>query len=363
MFKQIPRADAKDAQRLNPALPAAAAAQPSSAVATDTCETRDAGSSIALWNGFSLTWGYNHRLNRIGSQVDNGVQPPRAMASAASGSGPDRAVVQTHAVYVELPGAAVDEGVARFRLSGSEGQPLHGVTRVVVPGDGTIMNAYAVLQGFDTYATDSADKLVALALEVSQPQRLSTGWQIDVSASITLDCSTAECPADDSVEQVVEVRWALIRSAEHRAEPMRVEHTSAWGSRGGGGGGLRESLPLTAQPGGFVGLRRVAFVLSDEMHMLAMTSAVHVDPVNAGWQLTQGFDNWRDGMRGSTWPWSWFSFRQAGAARVETELLLFSGPAGKPATALTTIDWTGFGASAVTPRAQGSAPLLAPAPR
>ncbi|NDJ55009.1 MAG: hypothetical protein GYB68_18200 [Chloroflexi bacterium] len=167
-----------------------------------TSPTDPPGPGVVIWQGYHHAWDYNHRLNRFGSYVtqgDGNGRGPRVVHTAASGTGPDIAHFKEFATYVEAKGVAFQVGVAETLIEcpRTESTPFRiKLDKLELDPALQGKQVYAVLlNGFDIYADDHADKLIAFDLEVSDPVAIKDGRQIRFSilGSMCVDCRSPEC--------------------------------------------------------------------------------------------------------------------------------------------------------------------------
>jgi hypothetical protein len=159
--------------------------------------------SAVIWQGFHHAWEYNHRLNRLGSYVRSRSRDGRretvAGHTAASGTGGDVAHFVEYATAVEATGVAFQEGwsettvecpravTAPFRIK---------IDDLALAPELVGREIYTVLlNGFDLYAQQHADKLIAFDLEVTDPVVYAGGTKLrfNVVGELCFDCRTAEC--------------------------------------------------------------------------------------------------------------------------------------------------------------------------
>lgn len=159
--------------------------------------------SAAIWQGFHHAWDYNHRLNRLGSYVrsrrTNGRAGTVVGHTAASGTGGDVAHFAEYVTVVESAEVSFQEGwgettvecpravTTPFRIQVDElelspqmaGREIHTV----------------LINGFDLYAKQQADKLIAFDLEITDPTVYAEGTKLrfDILGELCFDCRTAEC--------------------------------------------------------------------------------------------------------------------------------------------------------------------------
>lgn len=176
--------------------------------------------STLVWQGFTQSWTYNHRLNSLGDYVvsscDDAGCEVELVHSAASGSGADTASYTSRATALFADGVDFRNGAVLCSLDrdDAEGRLLTCDQQVVldVEADGALTT---LMQGFEVRATDDADKLQRLSLRVGEPEASAGTVSFGVHAELKLDCDSLECDGvadklDRSVHYEVRVSWALL---------------------------------------------------------------------------------------------------------------------------------------------------------
>ncbi len=197
-------------------------------------------SGFAVWQGLDLGWGYNHRINRLGSMLE-----PRAPAeadadcdfaggdrqvrcrtdltlAAASGTGHDTALLRSYHALVRASGVRAGGATVELHLKGDEAknafepEPLcaEQTARVPMPGiEPKEEELLAMLGGFDLLSLDDADQLRHLSLEVGEPTPAGDGLvEVPVTACLAMDCGTLECDRADDFDYSLLVPVQVISS-------------------------------------------------------------------------------------------------------------------------------------------------------
>lgn len=330
--------------------------------------------SAVVWNGFSHLWGYNHRINSLGDYVrpaacdEDGVCAAEVVHVAASGSGSDEATWGSRYTAVDAPGVTFLGGTARIaiEIEDAEGQLVAFTTDVVVPaaalGDADDIDVHALLNGFDLFATEDADKLQHLALRVGTPARAGDDLVVPVDVSLLLDCDSVECDGtfqtDEDVRYELLVSWLLVAGAP---DDVAVRHQTVDTSYEWQNDGLRDEVQLSERDFygaivgtprdyavGFMGVTGLALELDRDHHMAEWASAVTPARYDAytGSMLFDGllaFKQWNAG----TW-WNPVSYTAPGSAAMELDLALVQLGQGcvRQGEATGTIAWKANGGPA-----------------
>jgi len=165
---------------------------------------RHAAHSAVIWQGFRHAWSYNHRLNRFGSYVvQAGESSPNgacAVHTAASGTGGDTAeVMEVVTEVTDAAGVSFLAGVTETQLECQRGDPHPFVIRVddlALPPEMQHAEIITVIiNGFDLVATEHAEKLMTMDLEITDPvlTRQGTAVRFRILGQMCFDCRSPEC--------------------------------------------------------------------------------------------------------------------------------------------------------------------------
>ena len=157
-----------------------------------------------IWRGFDHQWTYNHRLNRLGSYIQNTefCQFPYEATlchTAATGTGSDVGMYNTYYSYIAAKNVHFQSGAAAFELKGKEGKLCHITQTLTVNLNAlnkTNMGHYeVVLNGFDIVSVNKADKLEMIQLSIDNTVYLPETHQIQftVCAALSAKCQSIEC--------------------------------------------------------------------------------------------------------------------------------------------------------------------------
>lgn len=295
----------------------------------------------AIWNGFQQTWGYNHRLNRLGDYAgaptcggDGGCVVP-AVHTAATGSGSDVGTYQSRLVMVQSPGVAFVQGSTLFHVDNrkGEGTLLHYTTQQRVAIREGLWNRGhydVVLGGFDLRSTKEPDKVSQFAIGVDHAHVEGTDVVFDVDLTLKLDCDSAECNAfKRGVSYDVAVMWTLMGADdEMHAQSSRMQVDYSW-DRGRHATELeapRQTHLLRGVPGiystAFTAFHRISLTLDRAHHYQEWATRLFPMRYDAEYGLasvdvTLFFKQWNQESRQR-----WLSFTDRGSAAMEAELVL-----------------------------------------
>lgn len=250
--------------------------------------TQGARECFPLWQGFSQSWGYNHRIQRLGDWVERTGNASECKATlhhaAASGSGADSATYEQHYAWVRSPLVQHREGVVKFALSGREKQPISASerVRVTLPDLDEHCNAEVLLQGFDLRTSEGvkADKLHAFDLGIDSisidPVRHEV--QFRIKTELLFSCSSAECEAlNQVVDYQLEVHWIVVAGQGFKSLPSSFGSSRAWEKHD------TTAIPPMAQVAllgearyadATAGIRGLHVLLDREAHMLGWESRI-----------------------------------------------------------------------------------------
>ncbi|MBT3220503.1 MAG: hypothetical protein HN348_15560, partial [Proteobacteria bacterium] len=306
---------------VEPRLPVAPADR---AIVLNTSEG-DYYGGAALWQGFQHNWGYNHRINRVGSIIEQGVagcpqtgNDPlcqiRWKNTGASGTGPDTAGVRTNMAILSAKNVGFASATQELTLSGKEDEPIETEAVLEIPLDGFTAaqpHHLAVMNGFDLLATESADKFITFSLHVGEVEVADGMAKVPVRASGTFSCSSPECPRDDSVDYSIQVAVLVVGSDGEavQATTFEADHGYEWDNKN------ELDREITGRPLNLPKTRRArALALQGfdvtfdrELHMLQFGVDVAGD---AATDLR--FQNWRHKMKREVPPGSYTCYREEG---------------------------------------------------
>ena len=283
--------------------------------------TRDALSYVStpqsqgvIWQGFSQTWGYNHRLNSLGDWVGPLECSDRCQVvmghSAASGSGADTAHWSSQSTAVSAAGVRFRQGVIAFDIDErrAEGRIIRAEASIEFVDIEDHTTTTALLGGLDIFAIDNADKLQELSLSLSAPELTDTGTlRVTASLDLRVDCDSIECDGllyrkfNHEVRYRVEVPVLLLTADEGA---MVVSNTTldaayAWGDH------RTESAPMDRDAARMsasmadnvvaqtVGLTGLSVQLNQDYHFSGWSSRIElVDRMLHGEML---FQQWNRG--------------------------------------------------------------------
>jgi len=152
-------------------------------------------SRAALWQGFRHAWGYNHRLNRLGSRVVH-LSGGRAETrhSGASGTGADTLTYLDRSMSIEGSNLRFVALTVPLRIRSKEGMSEVRKKRVRFElGSTERVPIAAVLNGFDLCSKQDADKLLSLRIAVRDLDQVGTTVSLTVDAMLNVDCDSLEC--------------------------------------------------------------------------------------------------------------------------------------------------------------------------
>lgn len=263
-----------------------------------------------VWRGFDFNWTYNHRINRIGSFVwpqAEGVA--KMVATAASGTGQDQAVIDGYGTWVAGAGVTLIGGACTLELVGHEGEVIQARSTVRIP-DAPEGAAAVVLGGFDLAVglseaeRSDSDKLQRLMLGVRDLRRDGDALVFRVEGALVARCRSLECkPFEKKTSYRLQVWYTVLAGPGLVAQsPVAISDAYAWDTETEVDLATRftdVALPLDAHTC-LVGLSRVEFILDREHHVLQLCAKVDSpNPLpNGVWRFgwKAGVKNWRAGM-------------------------------------------------------------------
>ena len=154
--------------------------------------------SAMLWRGFSHSWTYNHRINRLGNYVSSLSGSPISCHTAASGLGADSCFYTSYYSQIESPLVNFHEGVLKIKLYGKEKQLINKTVEVAIPATENMKNQeqyVTLLNGFDLRAIGQADKLQFLRFSIEDAYYAPAVNELrfKVNVSVVVNCQSFEC--------------------------------------------------------------------------------------------------------------------------------------------------------------------------
>jgi hypothetical protein len=161
--------------------------------------------SAAIWQGFHHQWGYNHRINRLGSYVaqrkgEDGTLSNVVGHTAASGTGGDTAHFQEFVTEIHsAEGVTFQPGRADILVECQRGDLTPFVIKVEdveLAQELQGCDIYtAVLNGFDIYALEHSEKIITFDIDVTAPEIYAGGTKVRfyIVGHLRFDCRSPEC--------------------------------------------------------------------------------------------------------------------------------------------------------------------------
>lgn len=183
-------------------------------------------SAAVVWGGFTHQWSYNHRLNRLGSYIEN---PPEFTGfpftasfyhTSATGLGPDAGTYNGFYSYVAANGVVIQPAQKSIRFSGKLGD-MHNATFEVLadaPKDFNVNYHHTVIiNGFDIVSERRADKLQMLRISVSKGYYIPVTCQIrfTIDAALLVRCQSVECNyLNDRFDYTINLQFLIFSATE-----------------------------------------------------------------------------------------------------------------------------------------------------
>jgi len=330
-------------------------------------------SSFAVWQGWSMQWEYNHRLNRTGSLLEQ--LPCRAsertsslrcrariIATAASGTGTDEAALQSQYALAAARGVFAASAVKEILLQGPEGEALSARAEITIAleADAARRSRHvALLSGFDVAALGSADKLQRFGIRVGRSQVVGNEARVEIVAEGSFDCTSPECPAVDevSMSMLVGVLHLSADPSQLSVHHRELTHGYAWDGRVEMPRELAVAqalLDYQESPSAEVwGIRGFEVRVDAEMHVAELGLQIGGD-LQEGKEVMLLVKNWKEKMKGSRPPMSWFAFKQAGRADWSADLVRLGFRSGSVdrQSWQTRLAWAGKGTPALAPEGE-----------
>lgn len=243
-----------------------------------------------IWQGFTQTWGYNHRINRLGDFVKSWPAGDscivHSMHAAASGSGADQAAFTQYYALVASGLLETYEGSTTLHFSGKEGAYLVDsmYMDIEMPSANDSTVAYEVLlNGMDLYTTNGAkaDKIQTLDLAIDSVWRDIAQRKLwfRVRGALQFACSSAECePLNQVVDYALDVHYLVLGGHGFHAARATYGGGRNWEKHDPNAAPLQARVALLGEaryPKASAGITGLHLQLDDEYHMLRWDSRLH----------------------------------------------------------------------------------------
>jgi hypothetical protein len=293
-----------------------------------------------IWRGFSHSWTYNHRINRLGSYVSS-QQNPAVYHTAASGLGADSCFFTAHYSKIESNSVFFQEGVESIKMIGKENQLISKTFELAIPAEKNMQGQdhyVTLLNGFDLQAIDNADKIqfFRIAVEDAYYAPALKELRFRINVGIVFNCQSLECSrfnqkstydlklfylivAGDhdnlmSMEKTVTENYPWDRKVESNREQKQMHFN-----------GHKENIFNASA----LGLKSISVVLDKAHWMLTYKNSVTPLDYNpksgkATFNTDLFFQEWQQGMKKmSAMPkHSKFSMKRKGWCVLDTEVVL-----------------------------------------
>lgn len=257
---------------------------------------------IPIWQGFSQTWGYNHRIARLGDWVQSAKRGDSCIVqsthAAASGSGSDIAEFKQYYAVLNSELLQSQEGKHCFELSGKEGEfitEIHDGEAAFPEISDPDAQYEVLLNGFDLVTANGAkaDKILSLDIAVDSVWRDVPAHllRFKMRVAIKFACSSAECEAlNQIVDYQLCLHWLAIGGHGFQAQRSTFGSGRDWEKVD-----TAAALPLARvamvgparYPRATAGIVGLHLQLDDEHHMQAWESRLKTTSYENGLLLLQ----------------------------------------------------------------------------
>lgn len=172
-----------------------------------------AQNSFYIWNGFSLNWTYNHRINRLGSFVNDTA----VINTAATGVGSDFATFETYFTKVKTSHVKPFFYDINFNLNGKEAALIRFEKEYTIALPLTDISKYLkyelLFNGFDIYSGKNADKvqLFEVNIENCNLNIEKKEFKFTLNAKLSASCKSIECQKfENKVDYTCKVQLLLL---------------------------------------------------------------------------------------------------------------------------------------------------------
>ena len=267
-----------------------------------------------IWRGFNHLWSYNHRVNRLGSNVfldKNDI--PKGTHFSASGLGSDSTFYSIYYSYVESPNLRFYQGSVKILVTGKETQLLNESKEfsVLVPDWFRNLGNYkSLINGFDIKSKEKADQPILFEMHLDDPYYSNQSNEIKFRANVNwvANCRSAECSVfSNSTTYELTIYYLIIGYEDQEALPFEFynKKSYAWTTD--------VETPydpikkvFQGYPNKFdkalIGIKSLGFILNEEQWLQEMNYQVSIE----NYKKTEGiaianigmqFLGWKEGMK------------------------------------------------------------------
>jgi hypothetical protein len=304
--------------------------------------------AAVLWRGFTHEWSYNHRLNRLGSYIENPLDftgfPFTATLchTSATGLGPDVGTFSGYYSYLAANGVSIQTGKKEIRFSGNLGDMHTASFEVLVDAkkDYTIADQHTVvINGFDILSERRSDKLQMFRLSVTEGNYIPATGQIrfTIDAAFLVRCQSIECSVlSDKFEYTITIAYLIFSaSAQHLFASEQSSHrVYNWDKHAETQGALAtenniQGIGNNLYPSAALAFKSINITLDRPHWFISWHSAINPIRYDAlqgsyRYELDLLFKQWKSDMKkGSVFPSkSKFSIKRNGWAAIDGTVVM-----------------------------------------
>jgi hypothetical protein len=267
-----------------------------------------------IWRGFSHTWSYNHRVNKLGSYVymdPNGI--PKGKHYSASGLGSDSTDFEIYYSFIESPQLTFYQGEAKILVTGKETQLLNASEWIAayVPHYMRDKGRYKTfLNGFEIASKERSDLPIMFDVHLDDPIYSDVSKEIKFVANLNwvANCRSAECSIfKNTTTYELTIHYLIVGYEPNDAISFEFLNTKSYSWN-------TDVEPDNSQiiksfyvfPNMFeaavIGLKSFGFILNEEQWMQELNFKVNLlnynkksGEIQAG--LNMLFLDWKEGMK------------------------------------------------------------------
>jgi len=182
---------------------------------------------VAMWRGYKHSWTYNHRINRIGSFVDN--EKKEITYTSASGFGADSTFYTAGYSLLKSNKFHCEYGKVVLELEGKEKELIVATQEIELPYTGQEIKEnkfYTVLNGYDVLSMRKADKLNYLQIKIDEVSYTENTVKFNISASIIANCHSLECELlEKKMHYKIDVYYLLMRGEQEHINAQNFSYS------------------------------------------------------------------------------------------------------------------------------------------
>lgn len=319
-----------------------------------------------IWRGFNHLWSYNHRINRLGCQVEKKKHDSAKISYfSATGLGSDSTFYKVHYSYISSPYLRFYEGEIKLKISGKETQLLNLNKEISFEMPYWLKDQAeykGIINGFDLKSNSKSDLPILLDIQIDDPIALNNNTlSFKLNTNWVANCRSAECSIiNNTVNYDLKINYLIIGYQKENASSTEIfnKKSYAWTVDVAPPYEtmLKEhkGLPNLFEKA-LIGIKGFSFVLNEEQWLQELNYETTINEYWAkdgkiNFNIGMQFLAWKEGMKSKAVSKSkaFFAHRKSGWATMSMNSLLLQFKEGvvKDASIEGSMFWPGWNTKA-----------------